>query len=124
MITHAFGAVRWTNSPEYARYLALREPLELSEEQVALLEALDERVRRENRALATQFRDSLTLAHPDDRGGAAEPRSGAREPLLAYRRLLPVLRENVRRAAVDAAAVLTPEQRGRVRTLVIRPPPH
>lgn len=103
------------------RLVAQRERLGLTAEQVTRLKAVQERLRSRNAPLLEQVRTARRQAVPRQPGTRAplteQERDALRRTREALRPVREQLRENRRGAAEEVRAILTDEQRTRLREL-------
>ncbi|CAN5855926.1 hypothetical protein BH23GEM3_BH23GEM3_14820 [soil metagenome] len=109
------------HEPGVGALLQLRGELQLTDAQVARLQAITQRLEAQNQPLLQRLRDAGIPVHPERRARVREMTPAQREDLKqkleANRPTLQRLRENMHGAMRDAREVLTPEQQQRMRDL-------
>lgn len=102
--------------------LRYRAELQLSDEQIARLQAVAQRLEERNRPLLEQLRAAGIPLRRERRDEVhrmtPEQRQALHEKLREHRPTLERLRENMEAAMREARAVLTPEQQERFRALL------
>jgi Spy/CpxP family protein refolding chaperone len=99
-----------------------REQLGLTNQQIARLEQIAQRLEQQNGPLLQQLRDAGIPVRPERRDGVRdmtpEQRRALRDRLEAHRPTLMQMRQNTHTAMEEARGVLTPEQQERMRDLM------
>jgi Spy/CpxP family protein refolding chaperone len=119
-------AVPRAASPAQAKPFGLmmqnREQLGLTDQQIARLEGIAQRLEQQNGPLLQRLREAGIPVRPERRDGVREmtpeQRRELRERLEAHRPTLMQMRQNTHAAMEEARVVLTPEQQERMREIM------
>jgi Spy/CpxP family protein refolding chaperone len=108
--------------PAFGFLFQHRAELGLTDQQMARLQQIAQRLEQQNQPLLQQLRDAGIPVRPERRDGVrdmtTEQRSELRTKLEAHRPTLVQLRQNTDQAMQEARTVLTPEQQERMRELM------
>mgnify|MGYP000053028929 CR=1 FL=1 len=117
------GAMQRLRRNPVAAILERRADLQLTNEQVAKLEAIRKKLDEQNAPLLAKLDEARGNAPGGGAPASDEQREAMRQRMAELRPVLQQVRENNRKAIEEASAVLTPEQRQKVRGILEPPAP-